>query len=326
VGFRKYFQSLHDMWFAPADPRPLALARIIIFLYIWRPGLKKTGMVQLAQLSDVVWLPISTFKALSIGAPSVAQASAVEMLFWVSCLLATIGFLFPVTALVAAGTSLYVAGLPQNFGKINHANLIALVPIVLAFSRASDAWSVDAWWRRRFRRSYNPNLGWKSEYRWPITFIGTLVIVMYGSAGWTKLIETGWDWAFSDSFRWLLLRHHFTHEPPTRLGVWIAEYPLLCKGLAFCSLCLEISMPIGLFNAHARKILIPSCALLQLGIWLTLGVFFQMMIPIFLCLVPWQPFVDRVAGKVVTHDAVRDAVHRGGWMRKISKLRIGGSE
>src|SRR5690606_3560262 len=90
----------------------------------------------------------------------------------------------------------YLMGLGNNFGKVDHPNnLLALVLVVLAFSRASDAFSVDALLRRRGKHAAP-----SGEYRWPITAAWILIAGMYWSAGVSKLLHAGWAWAFSDNF------------------------------------------------------------------------------------------------------------------------------
>jgi hypothetical protein len=111
---------------------------------------------------------------------------------------------------------------------------------------------------------------------------------MYAAAGACKLINSGWEWALSDSFRRLLLRHHFTHHPPTHIGVWIADHPSLCKALAFMALCTELSAPLALLGRWLAAVILPGLFLLQVSIWLLLGVKFSPMLPLFLSLLPWN--------------------------------------
>lgn len=288
---KRYLSRRHDDWFAPADPRSLAIARILVFSFIW-PDWGHGRTLALAKLGENVWRPISTFELLGLGPPSLAQAQLIDAVLWGSCLLALIGLAFPVSALVCGLTWLYAVGLPHNFGKLNHNNLIALVPLLLAFSRAADVWSVDACLRRRFKPE-SVRAGPGAEYRWPIMAISVLLLTLFGAAGFSKLIKTGWDWAFSDSFRLMLLRHHFTGSPPTRLGVWLADSANLCRGIAFGALALELAAVLGLFSAWLRHGLILSYAALRVGIYLTLGVSFTLMVPIFLCVVPWAWFLRR---------------------------------
>jgi hypothetical protein len=284
-------RSMAGAWFAPQDPRALAVCRVILFWFIW-PGLKLPHYAQYADLRDSAWYPVSFF---SLGVPLLSRGTLEVMsaVFSVASLCALTGFLYPFTAPLTAVLTVYFLGLPQNFGKINHDGLVPMALLVLGLARSADVWSIDAWLKRRIfpraaAESASRGRQFSGEYRWPIQFLALLVVSMYGAAGWTKLLKAGWDWAFSDSFRLLLLRHHFTHQPVTEIGVWLANFPTVCQWLAFGAMFIEILCPLALLSPWMYRIFIPSLALMQLSIWLLMGVLFRHMVYVFLCLLPWS--------------------------------------
>jgi hypothetical protein len=275
----------HDAWFGAADARHLAICRLLLFGYAW-PGMAVPGYAEYAAYRDSAWYPVSFFRAWSVP---LLGASGLEALSWVlsmASLLALVGLCYPIAAPVAALSCLYLRGVPQNFGKINHSeNLLVIALLVLALSHAADAWSLDALWRRL--RGHGQRLRAGGHYRWPIRFIGLLVITMYGAAGLSKLAASGWDWALGDSFRRLLLRHHFTHRPPTEWGVWVAGFPTLCRALALGALLTELLSPLALLGKWPYRVVLVALGCMQLGIYLLLGVAFRPMLPVFFCLLPW---------------------------------------
>jgi hypothetical protein len=281
----------HDAWFAPADARALAVCRVLLFWHVW-PGFRIEDNASFAAFRSSAWYPVSFFKAWSVPLFDAPVLEGLSIAASVLAFTSLVGLAYPVSALGSALLALYLRGVPQNFGKVNHAdNLLIFALFVFAFARAADAWSLDAVLRRRLWKR-PPRQSPSGEYRWPVRFITLLIVTMYAAAGASKLINSGWDWALSDSFRWLLLRHHFTHRPPTQIGVWIAETPLLCNALALAALLTELAAPLALLSKWLHRLLLPALFALQVGIWLTLGVRFSAMLPLFLCVLPWNHAVQ----------------------------------
>ncbi len=275
--------GLAELWFGRNDPRHLAIARILVFghMFLYRTG----NNARFLELKEVAWYPIALFQdgglpVLSVGAVRVMQDAFVGL-----TLLAMLGVGFRLVAPLTAAVHLYLFAIPNCFGKVNHDNAIVIVSIILAFSCASDAWSFDAWLRRKVKRDAPRRL--EGAYRWPLTMMALTVCIVYGAAGWTKLDKTGLEWAWSDSFSRYLLRHHFTHQPVIMFGVVLASFTTLCKLLASVALAIEVSIPLAVLHRRLYPVLLLGAACMQLSIWLLFGVFFRMMIPVFLALLPW---------------------------------------
>lgn len=294
---RRLADEQHRAWFAPADARTLAIGRILIFWYAW-PGFTVQDFAVFADLASSAWYPVSFFRAWSVPLLDGTGLQALAVVASVATLFALLGLLYPISAPVAAFASLYLRGVPQNFGKVNHAeNLIMIALVIFACARAADAWSIDAWLTRRWqqlRRLGAQATLQSGAYRWPMRFVALLVATMYTAAGCSKLLRSGWDWAFSSSFQHLLLRHHFTHVPPTQVGVWIATMPLLCKALAFGALATELATPLALFGRLPFGLMFSALFSMQVSIWLLMGVRFSAMLPLFLCLLPWHAVLARL--------------------------------
>jgi hypothetical protein len=274
----------HDAWFAPADARALAICRVVLFGDVcW--SLSQDDVAAYADFVPTAWYPVSFFRAWSVPLLGAEGLQALCMVAVLATLAAALGVAYRLSAPLAALTTLYLRGVPQNFGKVNHSqNLLIVALFVFACARAADAWSFDAWVKQRWARQ--PAAAPSGCYRWPIRFISLSIVTMYGAAGLRKLLRSGLHWALGDSFRLLLLRHHFTHSPPTRLGVWIAD-SRWCKALAVSALALETFSPLALLSRQLYRVIVPGLFVLQVSIWLTLGVYFRPMLPLFVCLLPW---------------------------------------
>ena len=283
--------------FKPVSATGLACSRIAFFGYAWY-GLGRSDLEQWIPYQKVAWRPVGIFKLLELPLASAPVLGWLSHVFWGSLLCAALGLAYRVSAFTAAVTGLYVLGVGNNFGKVSHGtNLFVLALFVFAMARAADKLSLDQLivrlWRSRGTSSDSspkaalaepPKSG---EYYWPLRFVLLLVVVMYCSAGISKLRVSGWSWALSDNFERLLLRHHFTHSPPTTWGVEIASHGHLTQGLALSALLIELLCPLALFSKWAFRFFVPALLGLQIGIYLLIGVAFRPMLPLFLCLAPW---------------------------------------
>ncbi len=92
-------------------------------------------------------------------------------------------------------------GVPYFFGKVDHVNHhLIWFAALLCLSRAGDAWSIDAWRRRRAApSSAEPSIA----YALPIRLAWLLIGVSYFFAGLSKLMA-GPEWVFSDHLKYLL--------------------------------------------------------------------------------------------------------------------------
>lgn len=290
--------SLLDPWLKASDPRALAVVRLILFWFMW-PGFRPAGASGYAEFKGLTFHGVGLLGALHVPLLSLPVLNVLAYFNSALSGLALIGFLYPISAPASAAVNLYMNWIVQSSGKTNHGGLLfTLVIFVIAFSRAADAWSVDAL-IRHLRGKPRPRAS--AAYSWPARFISLMVATQYGAAGLSKLKRSGLEWGLGGSLRWRLLSHQFTHHPPTRIGVWLAGYPGLCRVLGTASLLLEVSSPLSQLHRFAYRIILPSLALLQFCIWLMMGVLFKEMIAIFACLLPWHEiigYLDGVAGKL----------------------------
>ena len=253
----------------------------------------------------------------------------IQVAFKLALALAAVG-LFTRPALAAAFVcSVYLLGLPQNFGQIQHFDtLVVLVFGILAMSRAGDAWSIDAW--RRSRRGAPTTLE-SGEYTWPIRAIWVMTAVIFCSAGFSKLRHSGLQWVFSDNLAIVLIRHQYfvsDGEPLTSWGPAIAAHPWAPRLLAAISLATEVLYPLALFSRRARMVLVPAGIAFLVGIRLLMGPTFE---PFVMCSVFWVPWTrvlavlrrrppitprDRSAGDDRSRRAPCSVVHPGAHHRE----------
>jgi hypothetical protein len=291
-------------FFTPAPASDLGLARAVFFTLAFCLYLPQ-DFSEWGTVAPEFWMPIPLFRLLSLPLLPASVIAVVQVVFKVALGLAAVGLFTRVAIAICFGCSLYLLGLPQNFGQVQHFDtLVAIVCGILAVSRAGDGCSVDAWLRAR--RS-EPAAGASGEYSWPIRAIWVMTAVIFFSAGFAKLRHSGLTWVFSDHLAIVLVRHQYfvsDGEPLTSWGLAIAAYPWAPRLFAAVSLATEVLYPLALFSRRARLVLVPAGIAFLVGIRLLMGPTFE---PFVICSVFWVPW-SRVAAKVRAARRSRTAI------------------
>lgn len=236
-----------------------------------------------AFVSTVFWMPVSIFRFLP-GPPRDAVLIGILQLVWKFSLLSSAaGLLTRVNTAIAAVLGVYLLGLPQNFGKINHMEgIVAILLCIFAVARCGDAFSLDA-------ALFRPRARAESfEYRWPVRLGQFLFTMVFFAAGVSKLSVSGVEWMTADNLRYWLVQHQYTHSASMALGLFVARSTPLCGVIAVATVVLELSMPLAFFSRRLRLPLLVSLLLLQTGIALTMGVYFTPYLTGYLLFLPWE--------------------------------------
>ncbi len=279
-------------WFTPQSATDLAICRVLFFggLLYQRWWIDSGPWTE---LDEAFWFPLRIFQILHLPLLSASILGALDQIWLLALAASCVGLLTRVSTATAFVVGAYLIAIPHNFGKTYHSDAVIVFMLgALALSRCGDKWSVDAWVRQRGRSVEPPPSG---EYRWPIRVAWLLWVLLYAAAGISKIRNGGLDWVFSDSFRNILLAHHYTHTPLVGWGIVLAEYPWVCTLLAGGTIFIETLTPMALFSRYARWIVIPSLGLMQVGIGLLLGVRFDAYLLVFLFWIPWGQIGQRLA-------------------------------
>jgi hypothetical protein len=278
-------RAWNRFWFSPQSATDLAVCRILFFGGLLHQRWRHDS-AQWTELRDAFWFPIRVFQKLNLPLLDAPILGVLDTIWLVALAACCVGVLTRVSTAVAFVVGAYLIAIPHNFGKIHHSDAVIVILLgALVLSRCGDKWSVDAWIRNR-GRSVEPQPS--GEYRWPIRVAWLMWVLIYCAAGISKIRNSGLDWVFSDSFRNLLLAHHYTHQPLVSLGMLLAEYSWLCTALAGWTILIETLAPVALFSATARAIIIPTIGLMQVSIWFLLGVRFDSYALVFLFWIPWE--------------------------------------
>ncbi|MEM1096937.1 MAG: hypothetical protein AAGJ10_20255, partial [Bacteroidota bacterium] len=197
----------------PASATGLSAARIVVFgaLLIYfdlGEAVRMSALPKVLLAAPPGWgtvlplLPIDPTLTLALG-----------WLWRGLCLLALLGVAYRYTAWGTVLLGVYVLGIAQLYGKIDHYHHLLWFGALLAASPAADALSARAW-----RATDAPAL----RYGVPLR-LGTLLLgVLYFFSGFWKYVIGGIGWAVSDNLRLMLYAqwHRLDWLPPVRVDQW----------------------------------------------------------------------------------------------------------
>ena len=261
----------NGVWFAPGDPRTLALARIVVAAHaLWI--LLSRDLPALSGLPAPFWRGVAASARarflIAEGHPGLE--SFLAWLAAAALVAVLLGLWTRVSGLVAGLLLYHLAPLetiiltPSPYVKGFTIAVPAL--IALSLSPCADAWSV--------RPARAAAAAW--EYRWPVQLIRLLVAQIYLFSGWAKLVRVGFDWAAADNVRaWL---HFFNQRDQlvvyNTIGPWLAERPALCLLAGASTMALELTFVSAVVSRTARRVLPVAAAAWHVAILFAMNIAF----------------------------------------------------
>jgi hypothetical protein len=288
VGIR-VIDRWNRFWFEPVAPANLGVCRLLFcgLLLIYFFPVHYDGWATIPRsFYDPVW-PFEKFHIPILPDPWLALAAA---LWKASLFLACVGFCTRISTALSFVLGAYLIGVPYNFGKTDHMTALVVFTLgFLALAPSGDAWSADAFIRRRWSGVAPATAS--GEYRWPVRAVWLTMALVFLAAGMAKVIQGGRAWVFSEHMEITLVQRFYDPNPPSiRLGLWIAQHAWAARTMAAVSLLGELAFPLALFSRRARRVLPAALLLMQLGIGLLMNVWFW---PFMFCYLFWAPW-DRI--------------------------------
>lgn len=230
---------------ASADPLNLAVVRIVVFSALllqenYARILRFTQLPKVLQLPPVAWATI--VKVFPV------HERVVAILYWMfaaACIAAILGIFTRFSCLLAALLAIYVLGVPQLYGKVNHYHHLVWFALILGFSPCGDALSIDSLFAAIKRADEGEIEGPAPSraYGLPLRFMMAALALVYFFPGTWKLARGGWGWIFSDNLRIQM------YQKWAEFGDWtpwlrIDHFPRLTMLLALSAVTFEISFGI----------------------------------------------------------------------------------
>lgn len=285
---------LDDYFFSPAAAGGLGACRFLFF----------AGLLALVASEDFstwstvareTFRPVYLFRRFGWKPIDGATVDWMQVVWFASLVTSAVGLLTNLSVAVALCLGAYLLGLPSSFGKIGHGDgCLIITMFLLLISRCGDALSLDAWIKKRGHPSSAAPSG---EFHWPIVAVRVLLAVIFCAAGFTKLVNSGLAWVFSDHLQILIMQHRYGLKdvPWPAAATFLAERPGVCRLIAGGSLLLEIGFPAALFvRGWPRAAIVLSALLMQVMIGLLMGVYFFQFLLLYLFWLPWERWFSPV--------------------------------
>lgn len=282
---RELVGTLDRFWFAAVPARRLAVIRLLVGGY----SLYYLG-------SSYFQLPIR-----ASGPPGTYEPVGLAWLLpgplppWVfqGVLLATlvtnvafaVGWRFRISGPLFGALLVYLLCYRNSWGMIYHSdNLLVLHALVLGFSRAADALSVDSLVRHARQvgstRLFDvPRALASWEYGWPVRLVCTVTCLTYFLAGVAKVAgPAGWGWVSADSLKGQIavdgLRKHMLAGGAPDLALAFAAWDEVFLAIGVLTLVVELGAPVAVWHRTVGAIWVFAALLMHWGILFMMGIEF----------------------------------------------------
>jgi hypothetical protein len=303
-------QVIHDFFSAATSPTNLAIYRIVFFAAVlvdFGTDYDPATVDFYARLPAALHTPPEpsgiwghVLQVLPVT-PQLAYGGII--LLRVFSFLAMIGLLSRFSAWMVVLSALYVLGIPQYFGKVNHTHHLLWFATILASSRCGDALSVDSLvrriWRKRDGLPLEPPAPSRA-YALPLRFVWILIGLIYFFPGLHKWWTGGIDWAFSDNFRNRMWEAWYQRDVFAD-NAWrpifpLDHYPPLYKLMALGAIVFELSWVFLIFFKRLRPWAVVVALSFHLGTYFLMKIQFWSLLLNFVTFVDWDRLFRRFSG------------------------------
>ncbi len=272
-------QVLHDFWFEAAPPARLAVLRVLVGLFaLWYAGTGQDDLVKVVRTDPKLFAPIGIVFG---GPPSLELFHWIHWGVIVGALCFTLGLWYRLSAPLFAVLLFWLLCFRNSWSMIYHSdNLFALHVFVLAVTRAADAYSLDAWLRRRRQPDHVAAREPRWQYGWPIKLMCAVTGAAYFVTAVAKLAgPLGLSWMTGQALRSQMavdaLRKELLGLPANPVSYalydWLALFALLAVG----SFALEFFAPLALLNKRLGRVWAVSTFFMHWGILFVMHITFR---------------------------------------------------
>jgi hypothetical protein len=261
---------------------------------------QRVGPASVLQTTNVLGTLHQWLIAPFVRAPFLTQWVLPWLLLWSVLFIAGAASRFSYLMLTVCAFA-WAALMTTRLGYHMVSALLVALPCLIP-SRWGDAWSVDAWWRRR-NLEIPVNTTSPQEYGYTIWMPGVVVGVIFAAAAVAKLHESGIAWILNGT-----VKSHFLSDAasaPLDWGLRVGLYPTLAIALSFGAILIESTI---VFGAFARRYLyraiagIAAVALLG-GFGLFQGLFWPAWWLLLVSFLPWHWLLRRESPAVQSANA-----------------------
>lgn len=278
---RNKAKKLREFLFKEDAAVNLAVLRIVLVAYILFTNFPSIAL-QTAKLgSDAVVPPPGWASVIDIIPISPEFVFGAGLAFVISGIFALIGFYSRISLFVMAVLGIYVMGIPQFFGKIDHYHILWHVLLLLPFTPCGDALSIDQW------RSSEKIDKRSIQYGFPLKIIMILIGISYLFPGIWKFVFSGFEWAFSENLKYKL-HSSWLGEPESVPLLRIDRYAFFYQTAALITLITELGFIFALFFRKTRVLFVFSALLFHISVYYFMGISFFSLMILYVVFVDWD--------------------------------------
>ena len=296
----------------PSHPVNLAVFRIVFFPSLALFALSESRALEYSALPRDFLVPPFLLSGVLEVLPIDPQLAFWTMAALVAaCVLATLGLFTRAATVAALLLGLYVLGIAQFYGKVNHYNHLIWFAALFAVSPCSDTLSLDAVHRAWRRRGTARPPGPSRRYGLPLRLVWLLMGVAYFFPGMWKIASGGGDWVAGDILRqrlwnkWVLLDEW---TPLIRLDLFPLGYHIMGAG----TLIFETLFIVAVLFPRARPFAAVTGFSFHAGIQYFMRIFFWTLMIAYVTFINWDCLLRRVGERLFPIEAtlIYDAEHR----------------
>ncbi len=270
-------KRLSQWWFAALPAERLAGLRILIggfaMWYLWARFNYLLGANHLPRTN---WRPVGVVGRIVDEPLDRGTWTAIVIATQIGAFCFATGLLYRFVAPVFAALLLFTLSYRNSWGMVFHTeNLLVLHVAALSLAPASDAWSIDRWWKAR---TGAPPPAPDAKYAWAVRLAGVLTVTTYMLAGIAKMRLTGFEWLDGDQLRNQIaydnLRKALVGDHVAQLALPLIEHPSIFIGLAILTVIVELGSPIALLGGKIALLWVAAAWGFHIGVIFLMAIWF----------------------------------------------------
>lgn len=219
------------------------------------------------------WKPVLQYLPID---PGISQALGIVFVGF--CILSMLGVLTRVSAWAVVVLGIYLLGIPQFYGKVNHYHHLLWFAFLMATYPSGHGFSLDNLVRKRENVS-------SQVYGFPIRIAWLLMGMIYFGAGFAKIYHGGAAWVFGDNLYNQMLMVWY-EKGWNAFGLPVPSWLMKFGGLF--TLWFELSFVFLILFKRTRWIAALAGILFHNSTWLFMGIPFIQLQAMYLSFINWK--------------------------------------
>lgn len=319
---RRLGRALDEHWFGPLPGFYLSLARVVVFggtLFFLLDPFPFGEPAQLVRqhwltgMDGTLYLPIPALNALLLPfgpwgtvRPGPDLLRAAWFIAVVAAFASALGIRARLFMLPCAVTTTLLYAHGYSYQEFHHPEaalvialwVLALAPVARPVSRHGFVARIrEAVRTRRFRPRLS-EADAQPVIRWPLRLIQWVMVLIYLSAGISKLVHGGFDWVNGHTLAYYFVQDGVRWFDGGGPGMWLAQHVSIASVLSVGALAFELTFMLAVLFPRVAWVYVAGGTALHIGIYIVQHA------PFFQFIVLYVVFAEAVYGAIKAAPAV----------------------